>query len=469
MPDWFRKSVGGVTAQIPTVLTLAALGGLAFWGAANDWRLPSLGEKKEASEEEKANIVKVVKDPAATGSEAIQLARIAFPSEEAVEATGIRVVPAAVRTMTQSVTANGSLDYEPGRYAQLASRAPGTIWKMYKKMGEAVEKNEVLAIIESAEVGKAKAAFLQSLAQFDVRTRTLQRLQSAGASVAEGTLREAEEAVREARLRRFADYQQLLNLGLVLHPEALASLSLEQQMEALAGLPLERQFDELRLLGFPEKFRQTELNKAGEAPPRTANLLPVIAPFDSQVVRHPRGAPGEVVATNQPLFFIGDTSHLHIDLEVYLEDAALLARGQKVIFTPEDKKGAPAVGELAHISPEVNEKTRHVQVHAEVENPDGRLRPNTFGTGRIVIREQQSVAVPVEAVQWEIHAKGRSYFVFVELPNKTTFQVRPVQIGLQDGGYTGVTGIEPGARVVTTGSHVLKSELLKNKIGGGED
>jgi cobalt-zinc-cadmium efflux system membrane fusion protein len=355
--------------------------------------------------------------------------------------------------MTQYVTANGAIDYEPYRYAQLAPRAPGTIWKMYKVMGEAVHKGEILALIESADVGKAKADFLQSLAQVDVRTRTLQRLKSAGSSVAEGTLREAEEALREARIREFTTHQQLLNLGLAF------------RIDEMAGLPEDQQVRFLRLLGLPEEFR-----RAGAADTLTANLLPLTAPFEGLVVRHPQGAPGEVVATNKPLFMIGDTSHLHIDLEVHLEDVAHLRLGQKVIFTPEAKMGEPAVGELAHIGPEVNEKTRHVQVHAEVENPDGRLRPNTFGTGRILIREQpRAVAVPAEAVQWQVHPKGRSYFVFVQMPNKTTFQVRPVQLGLRDEGFTEVSGVEPGEKVVTTGSHVLKSELLKDKISSGED
>jgi cobalt-zinc-cadmium efflux system membrane fusion protein len=462
MSSWLWRLAAAGAAQVPTVLTLALLGGLAVWGARNDWRLSSSGGKPAGpKEEDRSETTKVITDPSPSsgteaGSEAVPLVRIEFPSEEAVKATGIQAEKAEVRPMAQYVTANGALDYEPGRYAQLAPRAPGTIWKMYKVMGEAVHKGEVLAIIESVEVGKAKADLLQSLAQVDVRTRTLQRLQSAGASVAEGTLREAEEALRESRIRLFTDQQHLLNYGLALH------------IEDLAGLPEDQQVRHLRLLGLPEAIRTS-----ADADTLTANLLPLTAPFEGLVARHPQGAPGEVVATTKPLFMIGDTSHLHIDLEVHLEDVVHLRLGQKVIFMPEDKTGQPGIGELAHISPEVNEKTRHVQVHAEVENPDGRLRPNTFGTGRILIREKpRTVAVPDQAVQWEIEStntkKGRSFFVFVQM-NPTTFQKRPVQLGLRDEGFTEVSGVEPGEMVVTTGSHVLKSELLKDKIGGSEE
>jgi cobalt-zinc-cadmium efflux system membrane fusion protein len=458
MPSWLSRIAAGVASQIPTVLTLALLAALAVWGARNHWTLSPGGKEESGPGEDQAGLVKVVTDPGAApgndaGSEAVRLARIEFPSEEAVKAAGVRTVPAKVRAMAQYITANGAIDYEPYRYVQLAPRAPGTVWKMYKVMGEPVHKGEVLALIESAEVGKAKADFLQSLALVDVRTRTLERLRSAGSSVAEGALREAEEALREARIRLFTKHQQLLNLGLAF------------RVEEMSGLPEDQQVRFLRLLGLPEEFR-----RARAAETLTANLLPLTAPFEGRVARHPQGAPGEVVGPGKPLFMIGDTSHLHIDLEIHLEDVANLKLGQKVVFTPEANTGETAVGELAHISPEVNEKTRHVQVHAEVENPDGRLRPNTYGTGRILIREQpRAVVVPSEAVQWEVHPKGRSYFVFVRMPNQTTFQVRPVQPGLRGDGFTEVSGVEPGEAVVTTGSHVLKSELLKDKISGSED
>jgi cobalt-zinc-cadmium efflux system membrane fusion protein len=460
MPPWFRKLVRGVASQIPTVLTLALLGGLAVWGAHNDWRWPTAAEPKEADKEaEKADSIKIVwASPSAAGEPntlAERFTHIDFPTDESVQAAGIQVKQAQRRDMAEYVTANGALDYEPYRYAQLAPRAAGTIWQMNKVMGEPVHKGEVLAIIESAEVGKAKADFLQSLAQVDVRNRTLERLRSAGASVAEGTLREAEEALRAARIRLFNDQQRLLNYGLAL------------RIEDVAGLPEEQQVRYLRLLGLPDALRQSSA-----AATLTANLLPLTAPFAGAVVRHPHGAPGEVVDPKHPLFTIGDTSHLHIELEVRLEDVAKLRLGQKVTFVPEANMGETAVGELAHISPEVNEKTRHVPVHAEVENPDGRLRPNTFGTGRILVAQrEQAVVVPTRSLQWELEPKGgRSYFLFVQVPNTQTFQKRPVRLGIQDGEFTEiVSGVQPDEAVVTTGSHVLKSQLLKDKISGGED
>jgi cobalt-zinc-cadmium efflux system membrane fusion protein len=302
-----------------------------------------------------------------------------------------------------------------------------------------------------------------------VRTEAVNRLKSAGGAVSGGNLQEIEAALREANIRLFNDHQRLLNLGFPIRLDDIKKLSEKEQV------------DYLRVIGLPD-----EVLKQVDRETLTANLLPLTAPFDGKVVRHPTAAPGIVVATNQPLFVVGDTSHLHIELEVNLEEAPLLRIGQTVMFFPETRTSAtasgqeeeaakPAVGELTHISPEVNEKTRRVPVHAELENPDGRLRPNTYGTGHITIDQKpNAVAVPADALQWELSSQDgqagsqqRLYFVFVQL-SATCFQARSVKPGLRDKDFVEVDGLSQGETVVTTGSHLLKSELLKERIGGGD-
>jgi cobalt-zinc-cadmium efflux system membrane fusion protein len=48
------------------------------------------------------------------------------------------------------------------------------------------------------------------------------------------------------------------------------------------------------------------------------------------------------------------------------------------------------------------------------------------------------------------------------------FQTRKVRLGVRDAHYTEVTaGVSAGEVVAAEGSHVLKSELLKSKLGAG--
>ena len=63
---------------------------------------------------------------------------------------------------------------------------------------------------------------------------------------------------------------------------------------------------------------------------------------------------------------------------------------------------SPRSATISWISTAVDEKTRTVQVRADLPNPDGRHLARTFGAGQIVLREEKDVVlVPSEAVHWE--------------------------------------------------------------------
>jgi cobalt-zinc-cadmium efflux system membrane fusion protein len=450
VPGWIRR----IASYVPGLLTLLLLGALGAWGMANDWRLPRWGKEDSAKEEAPAT-VKVVDDPEPPSPvdpdfPAELLKQVRFPSADSVRKAGIQTAPAQSRALAQYVTANAMLDYVPSRYVELHSPVQGRVWSVEKELGAPVKKGDILAVIDTAEVGKAKADFLQSLSQVHYREQVLQRLQTARTSMPERSILEEQTNLRDARVRLLNDQQRLLNLGLPV------------RLKEVEALPEEQVNRQLKLLGLPDDIRQRV-----DAETLTANLLPLRAPFDGQIVTHPHAAPGQVVGTGQagePLFVVADVSELHIDLDVHLEDVAHLRVGQEVAFEPANANGTPATGKIAHISPEVNEKTRNVPVHAEVANPDGRLRPRTFGTGRVLIRSAaDAVVVPTAAVQSE----GRSSFVFVRVSDDA-FQLRPVVPGLRDHEFTEVRGVQPGEEVATTGSYVLKAEVFKERIAGGE-
>jgi cobalt-zinc-cadmium efflux system membrane fusion protein len=196
------------------------------------------------------------------------------------------------------------------------------------------------------------------------------------------------------------------------------------------------------------------------------------------VVVDRRVVAGEQVDPAKVLFVVADTSRTWLILQVRQEDAKRLrARdplagtpGQAVRFLPGgfDREIG---GEVAWISTAADEKTRTVQVRADVANPDGRLRANTFGSGRILLREEpRAIVVPSEAVQWE----GDCHVVFVRDRNfedrdaPKVFYTRTVRPGARDGDLTEIiAGVLPGERVVTHGAGLLRSELLKNNLGEG--
>ncbi len=488
-----RPFLSAALGYVPTLLTLSLLAGLALWGAHADWKVPEglrfWAQDAIAPAEPTEEGIKVVSDGTESperSSDTLPQRRIEFPSDESVQKAGIRLAGVEVRPLipppglyggliglldsgpggvlltgsrlmpgqtplARYITAQAAVDYDPPRYAHLTPRASGIVWRVYKEIGDPVRAGDVLALLDSAEVGKAKAELILSLTQVRLRTEVLRRLRTAGGSgaVSERALLDAETAQREAQVRLFNDHQALLNLGLPI------------RLEDLEGLSDKELVRKLRLLALPEI-----VGKAADADGLTANLLPLTAPFDGKVIQR-HAAVGEVVLAShpRPLFVVADVRQLHIDLSVRPEDMAAVRLGQTVVFRSDAHGDRVAIARVSHISPEVDEKTRRVTVHAEVPNPDGWLRPNTFGTGQIQVEEMpQALVVPAEAVQTE----GSTPIVFVRRSDRS-FEARPVQLGVREGNVIAVRGVRPGEEVVTTGSFALKSQLLKARIGGGED
>ena len=180
---------------------------------------------------------------------------------------------------------------------------------------------------------------------------------------------------------------------------------------------------------------------------------------------------GEVVDASRVLFQLADTSRMWLTLNVSVEDAGKLALGQPVRFRPDGSRDEVS-GKLVWISTTADQQTRMVTVRAELPNPKGQLRNETFGAGRIILREEQeAIVVPNEAIHWEgcchvVFVRDKGYFDSPDSPK--VFHVRTVRLGARSEKFTEiVAGVLPGEVVATKGSDVLRAELLKNSLGEG--
>src|SRR4029077_8234413 len=105
-------------------------------------------------------------------------------------------------------------------------RVSGTLWSVFKQVGDTVKNGEVLALIEAADVGRIKGEFSQAFAQTELRTKNMEALRQGEAtgSIPERDLREADTADQEARIRVKSTQQALANLGLHISFDELKGL-----------------------------------------------------------------------------------------------------------------------------------------------------------------------------------------------------------------------------------------------------
>ncbi len=379
--------------------------------------------------------------------------RVQFASHDAVLDAGVDVELVFRAPMVESVEVVGEIRYDETRLARLSTKTPGTVWHVDTQVGDRVHAGDVLALIDAAQVGRAKALLLSALADEQLHEVNYERLEGLAESgaIPGKQLLEVEAALRRARSAVLSAQQTLVNFGLPVVLDELRELS-EPELA-----------NRLRFVGIPDNFVSALSREEA-----TSNLLPVRASLDGEVVAR-NVVTGEVVDTSHVLFEVVDTSRMWLMLNVPLEETPYLKVGQRVQFRQDD--GEAVEGRISWISTAADQRTRMVQVRVELPNPNGRLRNETFGSGAIVLRDEpEAIVVPNEAIQWDgschvVFVRDRRYF---EEDAPKLFHVRTVRTGVVTDDMTElIVGVLPGEVVATTGADILRAQLLKNNLGAG--
>ncbi len=378
--------------------------------------------------------------------------RIQFESQAAFDKTGIDVDVVTERPMIEALRINGELGYDQTQVAHLSARVPGTVWKVFKRQGQDVKEGDILALVDAAEVGKAKTSLGTSIIQLQLRKKSFEALKSSAGAVPERQIREAESAYEEARIQVLMGQQALINLGFEV-PLGLEKSDPDQLTRRL------------QCLGLPNDLCE-QFAKRGHL---TMNLIPIIAPQDGTIVEMDVVA-GEVVSSERVIITMSKLDRMWLTLHVKQEDAKYVHVGQSAKFKA-DGSSDEVSGDVIWISPAVDEVTRTLKVRVDLPNTDLALKANSFGTGWIELRkEPNAVTVPKEAIQWD----GDCNVVFVRDKNflkngsLKVFHVRQVRLGAKSDTHVELlAGVLPGEVVASKGSAMLRSELLKNSLGDG--
>jgi multidrug efflux pump subunit AcrA (membrane-fusion protein) len=194
-----------------------------------------------------------------------------------------------------------------------------------------------------------------------------------------------------------------------------------------------------------------------------ATLHEVKAPIAGTVI----GAFGKVndrVDTVSSIYTIADLTRLWATLELYEKDIAEIKLGQKVAVRSVAYPDQIFEGEIVFISPRVDENTHTIKARVQVQNTNNNLKLGMFVNADIVIEsDAKYILLPQEAV----HMVDGKKVVFIKTADEK-FEVREVKIKDESDGSVAVSeGIEEGETVVIQDGFLLKSELLKSKMGEG--
>ena len=223
----------------------------------------------------------------------------------------------------------------------------------------------------------------------------------------------------------------------------------------------------LRILGVSEDI-QDLLDHADLASTRAREedvmFYRITAPFDGTIIRKtPTAVRSQKAELNDVLFVLADLRTVWVTANVSEVNVAKLPKIKDGTFSLSAKAypGREFSARLLSVGATVDDRTRTVPVLAQAENVDDLFKLGMNVQIHLDSSSTESVLTVKDAAVVEI--EGQSY-VFVPVnsgPSEHIFSPRPVETGRTQSGRVVITaGLAQGEKVVSSGSFMLKSELV---------
>lgn len=190
-------------------------------------------------------------------------------------------------------------------------------------------------------------------------------------------------------------------------------------------------------------------------------FLEVRAPFGGRIIEQAAVA-GDGVEPGVSLFRIADLSTLWASIRIYEKDLAAVRPNVEVVLRTQAFPREEFRGRLVLIGAVMDEKTRTAEGRVEVRNPSERFKPGMYVEASIACGETRRALVIPESALQEFQSRS---VVFVQT-GPGVFELRLIETGERTGGRVEILrGLAEGDKVVTSGSFLLKSEMLKKTLG----
>jgi membrane fusion protein, heavy metal efflux system len=304
------------------------------------------------------------------------------------------------RKVNDQIHVNGVIAPDVNRSVPVVSLGGGRVVEIKAKLGDYVQKGEVLLLINSPDLSAASSDYQKFKADAQLADKQLAR----------------------AKL--------LYDKGAI----ALSDLETAEDANAKATADLNAAVERVHVLG-------GDINTASP-------LLPLRAPISGTIVdQQITGGTGVRSLDNQPaLFTIADLSVVWVLCDVYQDMLPRVHMGD-IAEVSLNGYAENFPGKVINISQVLDPATRTAKVRIELPNPHGILRAGMFVTATFRANHPvDRVVVPSSAV---VHLHDKDW-VFVPA-GQNQFRRVSVQLGAQekDGSQQVISGLKPGDRVVT--------------------
>ncbi len=331
-----------------------------------------------------------------------------------MESLGIKVAPINASEANTAFSLPGVVAPVADNMARVGTILPGRVSKLHVNEGSYVSKGTALAEIETVEIGKARAEYLEAVA-------------------------------RETQARKNVDRQNRL---------AGEQIGAERTLEAATA-----EYEQAMAL---RKEAEAHLHSLGISPKDAgnsfSNRLIIRAPVSGLIAQR-TATLGAYIGVDDDMFTILDTRTVWINAGATPTQAELLGVGIPAIART--SSGEQVQGKIVFVSPTVNPESRTVTVRLQVPNKNGAFRPGAFVTAEI---QSASSKKALRISTAGIERDGEQFFVYRQHGNEG-FERIEVEAEEGSNGTTIIrSGLKEGDAIAVAGLFYLRSIRMKGSL-----
>lgn len=329
-----------------------------------------------------------------------------------MKSAGITFGQTSMKSISEVLKLNGKIDVPPQNLISVSVPLGGYLKSTEMLPGMKVTKGQLIAIIEDQQFIQIQEDYLTTKEQLSLTENEYNRQKELNQNKATSD-KVFQQSQADFRSKRIA-------------------------MNALA--------EKLRLIGInPQSLNENNIS-------RNIRITSPITGFVSKVNVNI----GKYLNPADVLFELIDPRDIHLNLNVYEKDLEKLSIGQKLTAFTNNQTDQKYPCQILLISRNLSAE-RSGEVHCHFDKYDEKLLPGMYMNAEIDVQNNFTQALPEEAIV----AFGEKSYVFIKKGN-TVFEMREVEIGATESGFTHVISPLENNQIVLTGAYSLLMQL-KNK------
>jgi len=343
---------------------------------------------------------------------------------------GLKLAPVVVRGFVPEQVTEGTIAVDDDLTTPVFSHYSGRVIKVIAMLGDVLEPGAPLFVIHASEFVQAQNDLITALANLQSSRSQLRMAQT------------TEKRTHELYLAQggaLKDWQQ-----------AQTDLITAENTVRANEIALHAVRSRLRILGKTDQ----EIASLEAEPTQKLNPMAIVtAPVRGTITQRQIGLGqyinSEAAGAASPVFTISDLSTVYLIANVREVDTPLMHVGLPLEVHVLAYPGRVFKGKVSYVAPSIDPNTHRLPVRADVENPDGALKPRMFANFSIITGEASTApAVPQEAIVYE----GERARVWVA-GDGDTLALREIRTGRTSDGLVEVlAGLSAGEKVVTSGT-----------------